>query len=114
MTDGHTLKGAKHPGAAVRKIALSLPDSAEVLHMGSPSFRVRGKIFAQLSEDGQTALVKLSLAEQDARLRAFPDRFWTPTHWGKFGWTHVRIEGTGAAELRSLLEESWQLVSRKS
>ncbi len=46
-------------------------------------------------------------------LRAFPERCWTPAYWGKFGWTHVRIEGTRAAELRHLLEGSWQLVSQK-
>jgi len=106
-------KRAKSPGDTVRKIALSLPDSEEVQHMGAPSFRVRGKIFAQLSEDGETALVKLSPAHQGECLRASPERFRVPAHWGKFGWTRVRVEGTGAAELRSLLEGSWQLVSRK-
>lgn len=35
-----------------RKMALSLPETAEAAHMGHPDFRVGGKIFATLSPSG--------------------------------------------------------------
>jgi len=102
------------PGAMVRRFALSLPETAERDHMGAPSFRVRGKIFAQLSADEHVALVKLSLEEQDELVHEHPDRFWVPDHWSKFGWTYVRIEGTAAEHLRALLEGSWRRVAPKA
>ena len=37
----------------VRRLALSLPGSAEQDHHGKPSFRVRGKIFATLPDEGR-------------------------------------------------------------
>jgi hypothetical protein len=41
---------------AFRRLALSLPEAAEIGHMGHPDFRVRGKIFATLGypDDGWT------------------------------------------------------------
>ncbi len=45
-----------------RAIALTQPSAIELDHFGAPSFRVNGKIFAQLSQDGEMGLVKLSRA----------------------------------------------------
>ncbi|WP_340267697.1 MmcQ/YjbR family DNA-binding protein [Sphingobium mellinum] len=44
---------------------IALPGAIEQPHHGSPSFRVGGKIFAQLSSDGLTALLKLPLSLQE-------------------------------------------------
>jgi hypothetical protein len=101
------------PGAAFRSIALALPAAEEVEHMGSPAFRVSGKIFAQLAELETAGLVKLSLAEQDACLATDPERFWVPAHWSKFGWTYVRLTRADPAELSRLLEMSWRLIAPK-
>jgi hypothetical protein len=96
-----------------RALALALPGAEERDHMGAPSFRVGGKIFAQLADAQATGLVKLSLAEQDALRASDPNRFWVPPHWSKFGWTYVRLADTDSAELRDLLERSWSLVAPK-
>jgi hypothetical protein len=98
----------------VRDVALALPGTEERHHMGSPSFRVTGKIFAQLTDDGRVALVKLSPLEQAELCAHHPDRFWTPEHWAKFGWTYVRIAGTEMADLRLLVERSWARVAPKN
>ncbi|MFV5995525.1 MmcQ/YjbR family DNA-binding protein, partial [Streptomyces sp. NPDC056231] len=42
----------------VRMIALALPDTAEKLAWGQPTFRVAGKIFAALGDDDATMGVK--------------------------------------------------------
>jgi hypothetical protein len=100
-------------GSDFRALALALPGVEERDHMGAPSFRVAGKIFAQLADAQATGLVKMSLAEQDALRESDPDRFWVPPHWSKFGWTYVRLADTDIAQLRDLLERSWSLVAPK-
>jgi hypothetical protein len=99
--------------AEFRALALALPESAVADHMGVPSFRVAGKIFAQLSADGATGLVKLALPEQAARVAAEPQRYWVPQHWSQFGWTHVLLADLAAPDMRDLLTASWRLVAPK-
>ncbi len=94
-------------------MALALPETEERDHMGSPSFRVAGKIFAQLSADEDVALLKLSLADQDERVLTRAGSFWLPEHWSKFGWTYLRIADVDPNELRTLLEGSWRAVAPK-
>ena len=70
---------------AAHKLALSLPESEERDHFGSPSFRVKGKIFAQLSSQGKSerrALVKLSAADQAALIMSAPETFSSVPQWG--------------------------------
>ena len=89
--------------SAAREIASNLPESEERDHMGSPSFRVRGKIFVQLSEDESVVLVKLSLEEQEALLDSDPGRFRVPEYRSRYGWTYVRVSGTTYEQLRDLI-----------
>ena len=56
----------RKPESVLRRFALALPQVGELVHMGTPSFRVNGKIFAQLAEEEKVALLKLALEEQDA------------------------------------------------
>lgn len=101
-------------GAAdFRALALALPETTEADHLGAPSFRVAGNIFAQLSADGATGLVKLPLPQQAARVAAEPQRFWLPQHWSQFGWTHVRLADLAEPDMRHLLAASWRLVAPK-
>jgi hypothetical protein len=99
---------------AIRSFALGLPDTVERDHLGSPSFRVTGKIFAQLVYAEHVVLVKLSLDEQAECIASDPARFWAPVHWAKFGWTYVRIADTELDEMRALLLRSWKRIAPKS
>jgi hypothetical protein len=103
----------KSGAALARQVVLAFPETEEREHMGSPSFRVAGKIFAQLSQSEDVVLVKLPLGEQEDLVRSRPDCFSVPAHWAKFGWTYARLEGVGARELRTLLERSWRLIAPK-
>lgn len=98
------------------KLALSLPEAEEQGHFGSPSFRVRGKIFAQLSseDDEGSALVKLSKANQAALLMSDPATFTAPQHWGSYGWTTVRLANIDDSLMLELLVESWRSVAPKT
>ena len=102
--------------AAARKLALSLPEAEERDHFGSPSFRVKGKIFAQLSDTGDEnpqALVKLPVADQAALIMSDPDTFSAVPQWGRYGWTHVRLVRVRESMLREVLGQSWRLVAPK-
>jgi hypothetical protein len=101
---------------AAQKLALSLPEAEERDHFGSPSFRVKGKIFAQLSAQGKgehRALVKLSSADQAALIISAPDIFSSVPQWGQHGWTYVQLSTVEESVLHSLLFQSWQRVAPK-
>lgn len=99
-----------------QKLALSLPGAEERDHFGSPSFRVKGKIFAQLSprtsNEGRV-LVKLPAADQTALILSASDTFASVPQWGRHGWTYIRLDTVEASLLRSLLRQSWQLAAPK-
>ncbi len=56
--------------------------------MGTPDFRVAGKIFATLSAPQSTAVLKLLRPQQEMLCDAEPDLFSpVPGRWGGSGWT---------------------------
>lgn len=98
------------------RLALSLPDAEERDHFGSPSFRVNGKIFAQLSDQTHQqgrVLVKLSPADQAALTMSDPETFSSVPQWGHHGWTHIQLATVEEFMLRDLLLQSWRLVAPK-
>jgi hypothetical protein len=56
-------------------MALSMPGAEERETWGHPTFRVRGKIFVGMDEDGSTARVKASGEDQAALIAADPETF---------------------------------------
>lgn len=95
---------------------MSLPGAEEYDHFDSPSFRVNGKIFAQLSKheaEDERALVKLAPADQAALIMSAPDVFSSVPQWGRYGWTHIRLADVEVSILRDLLLQSWRLVAPK-
>lgn len=99
-----------------RAMALSLPGAEERDHFGSPSFRVKGKIFAQLSSRGKPnarALVKLSPADQAALTMSAPETFTAEPQWGRHGWTRVELATVEESMFLSLLSQSWKQVAPK-
>ncbi|WP_422795005.1 MmcQ/YjbR family DNA-binding protein [Sphingobium mellinum] len=95
-----------------RTRALALPGAIEQPHHGSPSFRVGGKIFAQLSSDGLTALLKLPLSLQEWGRATFPDACLPePGRWGETGWTRLLWTDLPDSSLTEMIEASWTAVA---
>jgi hypothetical protein len=94
-----------------RALALSLPSSVEQAHFDSASFRVAGKIFAQLSRDGRSGLLKLSPERQEWMLATFPDGCTAEPHWGRYGWTRLDWKHIPSELLKDLLAESWRAAA---
>ena len=95
-----------------RHLALSLPETEEAPHHGSASFRVEGKIFAQLAADEVSALVKLPFPLQDLMIGQYPEGCRREAgRWGDAGWTRLDLSKLPGDVTSDLLAASWQIVA---
>src|SRR5438552_18745145 len=62
--------------AAVRRLALALPEAVERAHFDVPDFRVRNKIFAALPDGDRAVVVKTDRANADALISWDGIAFW--------------------------------------
>lgn len=93
-----------------RRIALSLPGTAEGSHQGHPDFRVGGKIFCTLAfEKEGYGVLKLSLEEQAGLVEDAPEVFSpVPGGWGRMGMTRVKLDAVSADVLEGALKMAWK------
>lgn len=97
--------------ADFRRIALSLEGAEEGSHMGSPDFRVGGRIFATLAAlDQGYGNLMLTPEQQAAFVEEMPDVF-VPVKggWGRSGATHVVLARANEDLLRGALHTAWEL-----
>jgi hypothetical protein len=88
---------ARTPLARLRAICLALPDTTEKVAWGEPTWRVRGRLFAQLDDHHHGAehlavWLPAPLGEQEAMVFTDPERFFRPPYVGGKGWVGVRID----------------------
>jgi YjbR len=76
-----------------RRLALSLPGAEESSHMGSPDFRVGGRIFATLAAAKLGyGNIMITPEQQAAFVAELPEIFIpVPGGWGRGGATHVKL-----------------------
>ena len=95
-----------------RQHALAQSGAVEIPHHGAPSFRVDGKIFAQLSADETTALVKLSPFLQEWGMATYPDSCAPEMgKWGAAGWTRLRWRDIPEESIAEMLAFSRNCVA---
>ena len=92
----------------LRRVVLALPEAEERETWGHPTFRVRDKMFAALSDDGQLASVKATREEQAALTAAAPETFGVPAYVGRHGWVSIQLATVDPAELAELVVEAWR------
>jgi hypothetical protein len=99
-----------------RRIALSLEGVEESSHMGSPDFRVGGKIFATLASQAEGyGNLMLSPALQAVFVEERPEVFRPiPGGWGKMGSTHILLAKADEDTLTGALRTAWKLRLDKS
>ena len=88
-------------------MALRLPDSVEGPCYGTPGYRVRGKLFARLWEDGKTLVVGVDRDTREALLEANPRAFYLTDHYRPYDWMLVRLPAVTARELEDMLRLAW-------
>jgi hypothetical protein len=92
--------------AAVRALAMSLPEVTEQDHHGMNSFRVRNKIFATVPDP---AHIRIMVDEPEILAAVAEDETsCAPYSWGKrLACVVVSIDTVGPDLLRELLTEAW-------
>jgi hypothetical protein len=98
---------------AIRRVALSLPEAVEQETWGTPTFRVRKKIFVMFAEEQKEVWIKSTHDEQRALTTMDPDTFFVPPYVGPSGWVGARIASVDPVELRELVTEAWRLTAPK-
>lgn len=93
----------------VRELVAGLDDAQEGAHHGHPDFRVRGKIFATLSEGEDRAALRLTCLEARALAERSPAVFRLVSDREPIGWVSALLAQADEGELSDLLEEAWQL-----
>jgi hypothetical protein len=102
--------------ADFRRLALSLEGAEESSHMGSPDFRVGGRIFATLASEKQGfGNLMLRPEQQAAFVGEAPDIF-VPIAggWGRTGMTHVRLAAASEDLLSGALRTAWKTRLEKN
>ena len=102
--------------ADFRRIALSLPDTEESSHMGSPDFRVGGHIFATLAS-AKLGYGNLMLTpELQAVFLADAPEIFLPIKggWGRMGATHIILAKADNATLTGALRTAYNLRLEKN
>ena len=102
--------------ADFRRIARSFEGAEESSHMGSPDFRVGGKIFATLASQTQGyGNIKLTLEQQADFVRELPEVFLPiPGGWGRMGMTHIILARASEDVLAGALHTAWQLRANRN
>ena len=103
----------------LRKICLALPQTAEKIAWGDPTWRVRDRIFAMQKGNVAGARPSLWLKAQDGVQQMLvtgdPARFFVPPYVGKNGWIGVYLD-TRSLDwnmLAHLIDESYDLTAPK-
>ena len=109
------------PISRLRKLCLALPEAHEVEAWGSPTFRVRNKIFAMYADAGDhhgggryAVWCKAKAVNQRLMIDAAPNRFFSPPYVGPSGWVGVWLErGCDWGELKDLLTDGYRMTAPK-
>ena len=99
-----------------RRLALDLDGAEERSHMGSPDFRVGGRIFATLAHEAKGyGNLMLTPEVQAMFVGEAPDVF-VPIAggWGRMGMTHIRLAAADEETLAGALRTAWKLRVEKN
>lgn len=92
----------------VRRLALALPEAEEAPHFDKISFRVRRKIFATASDDGELVHLFVSEPEREMMLASQPaiyEKLW----WGKnVVGLRARLAEVRPEDIEELLRAAWR------
>jgi len=109
----------RDPLARLREIIAALPETAERISHGAPTWWGGKRTFATFAlnhhGDGRVALwCKLPPGAQEALVEADPERFFVPPYVGPSGWVGIRLDRRPDwGVVAGLLEEGWRTVASK-
>ncbi len=92
----------------VRQLALALPGVEEGTSYGTPAFKVRGKLFLRLHQDGESLVVGIDADERAMRMRTDPETYYITDHYADHPWMLVRLSSVSTEDLGELMEGAWR------
>lgn len=109
------------PLTRLRKLCLALPDTTEVESWGTPTFRVKNKIFAMYASENTHhggnrpgVWLKATPTNQDLVLHAQPELYFKPPYVGPSGWIGVWLDGNIDWDaLQGFIEDAYALAAPK-
>ena len=81
----------------LRAICAELPDTTEVVAWGEPTWRVKGRLYAQLDDHHHGAAhvsvwIPAAPGAQEQLIESDPDRFFRPPYVGHKGWVAIVLD----------------------
>ena len=96
-------------------IGLELPGVEVSTSYGTPALKVRKKLVCRLREDGETlVLLQVEDIEQRFLMETQPQVFYKTPHYEGWPTVLIRLPLAAPAQLRELLETTWQRVAPKT
>ena len=96
---------------AVRRVALALPRSYEVLVRDRVKFRVGRIVYLAFSRDESIMGFAFPKEEREALVAAEPEKFLMPkTSDLRYDWVEVRLNAIDDGEMREIVTEAWRMV----
>ena len=107
------------PVNRLRALCLALPEATEKTAWGEPTWRIRGRLFAQLDDhhhgaDHVAVWLPAALGVRELLVKSDPERFFVPPYVGHRGWVGVRIDGRPDWRLvTTLVHDAYRQVAPK-
>jgi hypothetical protein len=98
----------------IRVLALALPEAYEDTHRGVPSFRVNARIFAMISDEEPSLILKLEREDQLNMIEGHPAIVVPGRHYSHHGWTRVWLRKVDASLAETLLRLAWTHVAPRT
>ena len=96
----------------VRHICSGLPNTAEKLSHGSPTF-FHKKVycrFTQTDEERAVVWIPVPPGEQVALIRSAPGVYFRPPYVGVYGWVGIMLDRIEDEELGAHLHDAWKMM----
>ncbi|MFT3934845.1 MAG: MmcQ/YjbR family DNA-binding protein [Chitinophagaceae bacterium] len=97
--------------AKVGAIATQLPGVEAGTSYGTPAFKVKGKLFARLKEDGKTLVIYTN--EREKWMKQNPAIYFITDHYLNYPNMLVDIAAVPQKDLKALLKASWEMRAPK-
>jgi hypothetical protein len=104
--------------AAIKRMALALPDVEEGTAYGSPALKLHGQLLACIPTNKQaepgSLVVRVDFAQRDELLAAEPDVYYLKPHYQDYACVLVRLKKVHPDAMRDLLGMAWRFVNSKA
>ena len=98
----------------LRNIALLWPEVEDGTSYGTPALKVRKKLLARLTEDGDSLVMPgVPFEERDMLVESQPRVFYFTDHYRDYPMVLIRLSKAKRATVEPLLRRQWQALASK-